>query len=1572
MADLFDKLGDALQQKFSLGDNKLHSLDIQKDGHVNSYGLLGEFANKFDQTAERSYTEEGWRRTDVFNPHPKQLEIWMQQPEATVLVKKRAFSSLVENYRSDMLSKDEKLFIKASKFLFQNKCNQIAAYEKLTKIDAISSEMGHVDSYLLPALFAATDTLESVFNLFGSSSFSKFKSTVDRIRTIVNLSKDNITTSWITNVLSNFKTGVGEGTGVIEFTNVNSIETTTSIHFGGGRFNLNFIDPYHLMRITHNDIEQAITDATNVFVGSQILQLGLKTLNDGIASDQKELNRIRARRGANPINFIINPDTFLGKRIRAIIDNSGIEIQFSGSIFQANVDSGFRISGGQAGNDGLSAEEESLFKSIVRSMYNALQLNQNSRKSTRNHNANTNKLRQKLMLHYGGKLIIQPMDSVHIFITSKTQVDNKVLGGLQDAFSGLGFMQGVNNALMNLQDFFHAGQDNSIEKSLVVGKDFPNWLWLQFRNQFTTDKSGVQIFAGLVEQSNYSYDSGGFSVNVSGSDNSAYFNFGVVNYKPALDVWNGSLYDPITPFDIKFDKATGLAPGVTPQLLPENQALFKSAFVKYKNGVYVGKKPTFNNFTQDTERIQNASIRKVFYDPDGMVYKWKEGIGALVMFGNNYQENSTTNVSTPPLTEDPFAGQDVMNVLSLLITGEPYNFATFYKAASQFDNFGRDPNTGADPSTSYFQNLQTDIKKRNLLYGNFVPFKKLSMDSETYKRILNTQIRASSFDQELADLQAQKADLTDRINFLTNFKATEGLNVEAANLQTKVDALDTKISDKMAQIDKELNQINKPISLVGNDISLDYDPFLDPADKNNLNDIYNNNKDLRRRLHYLTRRLSWKVRANEDINLFIVDDTYDKDYDIQAFEKSFTNPSLFRSDYGTVAEKINTLKDLLDLEVFADTQGHIQVRPPQYNKIPSSVFYRMINLKNEFDIQLYPQFLEDLYINQLDNILGRIEILEDEIRMYGLALAKSSDKEIEQFLATQTININANNSSTPFKFLSNESNGSTSRIILSQISQSDPSNSIFSNGLNSFDSVKTQATINNIFSVTDRVRVLQDLTSSKVSVSERLSDPQTKTRQDIINGRLATKTGSVFDLTQLFPGSAKLDGFVSSVDLFKILNEIATRISERQRILKIASTALKNAQEGVSIIKNENDIANDVLVIGLLNNKKIPPSLDGLIEDESYDDYGPGSGRRYVIKNQFIKNMNISEKSPPFTSVEVHGKFGDNFISNLPSDLNGFQGGGNALTTAIAVDYDLWRMYGNRTPQAISAPYLTDPQSQCAPFAVSVLNKARKQIQTGTISIFGNEFMQPGEVVYLENEDMLFYTESVNHHFVYGRDFSTTLNVSYGHMPGQYIPTYLDTVGKILYKNKDITNMVNIRQDNVNNEQHIGTIIGNLGFGSDSSDIMSGKYGNNNRQTLNMLLQAAESAFAIADANYQPYVEIRIFYANNSGFSSVNAGAVNLADTVQKFLIGDNNIIEQAKTGSPKSFLNNFSNYIKIVYVNSDDPIEFRSPSGAAYSAARDIISSSSTGQNNSTSAIDNVIYKNIVDCWIYFKKAGN
>src|SRR5271167_4667960 len=125
-------LADQLNNSFSIGQNTNTSLDAVVSGQNQKYGSLGDLASRFDQSAERRYIEEGYLRRDPYNTDAKQFEVLLQQPSATVLLKKSMFSSINENFRPDYMDNDEKLYYKAMKVLFQNKCNQIATLEKLS------------------------------------------------------------------------------------------------------------------------------------------------------------------------------------------------------------------------------------------------------------------------------------------------------------------------------------------------------------------------------------------------------------------------------------------------------------------------------------------------------------------------------------------------------------------------------------------------------------------------------------------------------------------------------------------------------------------------------------------------------------------------------------------------------------------------------------------------------------------------------------------------------------------------------------------------------------------------------------------------------------------------------------------------------------------------------------------------------------------------------------------------------------------------------------------------------------------------------------------------------------------------------------------------------------------------------------------------------------------------------------------------------------------------------------------------------------------------------------------------
>ena len=281
----------------------------------------------------------------------------------------------------------------------------------------------------------------------------------------------------------------------------------------------------------------------------------------------------------------------------------------------------------------------------------------------------------------------------------------------------------------------------------------------------------------------------------------------------------------------------------------------------------------------------------------------------------------------------------------------------------------------------------------------------------------------------------------------------------------------------------------------------------------------------------------------------------------------------------------------------------------------------------------------------------------------------------------------------------------------------------------------------------------------------------------------------------------------TSLDVFNVVSQLSALIQQRQSAVQAFADALKNTQESLQL--NQSGVGNKLSNPSLLGAGGIPQILEHMIEDETFDDLGPGSHNRFRIRNRDILNWTLKEEKPQYTAVEVTGRLGDNWIATnqLPQGLAIGQNG-NAITTTTAVDYDLWRMYGVKLPQHIDAPYLQNPDTQAPIYAVSLLNRMRSKILSGTMSIVGNEYQQQGEVIYVEDLDRLYYIESVSHNFTYGSQFTTELALSYGHSPGEFVPTPLDVLGKPAYKNMSISNFTHKKQDTSFNQVHLGVIAG--------------------------------------------------------------------------------------------------------------------------------------------------------------------
>ena len=1620
-------LAGAISSGFSVGENNNRTLDAVVNGQDVKYGRLGDFASKIDQSAQRRYVEEGYLRTDPYSADPKQLEVLFQEPNATVLLKKRMFSSIAENYRPDFMDQDEKLYYRAMKILFQNKCNVISALEKLSKIHQIVTGSGSLSDQLFPIIATLSDTIKAnsaigiendLFSGFGGGLFggssdpTALGNAIDKARRLYGFNATNTTTTWITDSTNLFQSQLGQGTGTIEITNFTSLTTNTSVDSirSPGTFNISIVDPYEAMLITDWDIEKAIADATNMWSGHSAFNFAQNGIDQTIQDQQSRLNGFRSSRGASPISLHINPETLLGRRVTAILDRLGIELVFDYNSGFGGLGGGATVSapylkgGSIAGNDGLDTangvdasgirhpvSENSVFSDLVSSIYSKIQLNANSQNAFQLSNKNTNYARRKLRFNFSGHVIIQPMDVVHIYINTKSRYDTKLLSGLQDMFAGGSVLQNLGNMAINIANaastLFNPGGNADVraEKAAYVGPDFPNYLWSILRSQFVNENEGTHVFAGVVQTARDNWSDGKFTIDVSGQDNTFYFDQGKVNFKPGIDVFNGAAYDPLTPFKSNFDTVSSNTSDNIPELLDENKIILgtsqsRNGLIKSKSGPTAGQKIYSDTLFSGTLINKNTGQQsKEIFAPDGLVYRWKEGIGTFAQKGSSLSMNDPNTVGSPSIATDPFAGQDIMNVISLLVTGQPYNYSNYWRANKNIDGFGNDPQIKENASYSYTASLKSSLVKNNTLWGNFIPFKNLVIDEQSFALAMQSQFRIKQIGtalddkiQKLAKLNAFATTIGAVNAFASPSSTVPGgaTNPQYLDLQSQIRQLQSSINADISNLQLEDKTFNALSVSAGPDATFDFSGSI----SSNMSPSANSNrKSLRRQMNTLTRRMSYNVRSNEDKNLFIVDDTYDKDNDIMAYNQGLDRLKLWNNEFLSTKEKIAATASLLNLEVFADTQGHIRVRSPQYNNMPSSVFYKMMYLKQAYGIQTFPQFLSDFFGNQINTLKQAIELLEDLIRLDCAVLGQTTDDT-----ATSLINNSGipSNTGSSFGFISSPSG------IISDISSAiNAADGDFaqSQAQQFLSTLQSNSGTKNTFNNTARYTVIVDsLTSAAQKQSGINTDTFTVDQstyiQSLIN-RIQTKSGGTVQVNKtdyiVDNSNGIKDVSVPSnqaIDVFKATSELQQKIQERQKAIKLFYSVIKNAAEAKSL--DQDNSSNSLSPPPSYNNSNVPEVFEHMIEDETYDDYGPGSGTRFIIKRSQIRNIQISAGEPDFNVIEVQGTFNTYNPNDLPEGFTGAFAG-NSLVSAIAVDYDSWRTYGLKSGIPINVPFLSDPVSQLAPYASMILSRNRKNVIKGTVTISGNEYMQPGEVVYLQDRGQLFYVTSVQHNFGFGNSFATTLQLSYGHTPGEYIPTPMDVIGKLVYNNRDIASYTIQRQANSGNEISLGAVLLDAGGSntlSTSGDTPTSSFSAFNNQIINNILFTTAymiNANSSKGNNITASIELRVYSDNNTPTSSTLSS---FAGDVRSVLLG------VGSSGSKSPALPSGS--VSIRSVSLDDDTDRRSPSQKAIDAARNqaastsITISTSSLPTSSQDSIRKALFGYIVDCWLIFERS--
>lgn len=969
-------------------------------------------------------------------------------------------------------------------------------------------------------------------------------------------------------------------------------------------------------------------------------------------------------------------------------------------------------------------------------------------------------VRSKMRKFYLGRSVIQPTDGINIFMKSDTIYEND-----QDPVGlPLGLDRyGIDEEILR-QEMYAVTKDKNFDINLYKTLRNPNAF------------SGASTFTGVIEKATDNFNDGFYTLTVSAKNNLWFLEQSFINAEPALDQSQGLLHDPLTQFDFQFDsfgniKTTSTDGSVGFQLSQDNIDRLSQVNIKYDNGSQRGTQVSTDNILGGNS--PGTDVKQAQHYP-GMLYKWKEGIASLAIAMNtsdptglfsNQSRETANNTYGLAITSTPFDNMDAANVISLLVTGIPYNISSFIN--DSFTSIASNVlgTKSSSDSSSYFNTFFDVIQRQNKVLGNFRPLLNgNSVNIDTLKKLAYKKVSYRQLDTRIAELETQIFAAQEKKNNLSKQTATDiitktinGLDAEIASLQQEENALIQQFATVSSDIDTVSNNQDA--------LGFSTDPEQREVEMRNYQF---------QQLYAASRRIE-DVRYNRDINYFIVGTEYDSDTDIQAFQANMRNGfKYFDNRYDPAITKAREAAKTIDFEFFADASGNIRFRPPQYNKVPLSIYYELFR-KSSQGVDLLPNFVKDLFVDNITALHENIVALNWDML---LKLGKSGNDTL----------INAMNAYV------NNKNG----IV----------------GFLGFDGTSTFVTDGNTvdqlleFTSADQVMINNAAPISTVSTNNNLN-------LDILQN-IATQTEKRFGGSRI---TVSADDIINQNDNAAIVkrknlfNDLRTDSSKRNALVKkynglldnlgISSSDIDNSGSAQQQQSNTNDAVNkavaakqdklsqQILQIVSTGNSQgyarpvISNEFQNLVEDDSRNFIGRGSGRRFIIRDDTIKSCRIDEGQPDYCRINVNGAY------NL---IDGHTVMENRWLWAGACDFDLWRMYGFKQGEDIKAPFLNDPETQLKPYAVFQLLKQRKKVLKGSVTVIGNEYYQIGDVVYLPDRDLLFYTTGVSHSFVNGEDYTTTLTLEYGRPPGEYIPSPLDVIGKTMLKQNLSSQAITRRQ----------------------------------------------------------------------------------------------------------------------------------------------------------------------------------
>lgn len=1427
---------------------------------------------------------------------PKSRNVVSMSPEAVVLIKKKAFSSLKSSNDLKWMDDTEKMFLRATKALFAIKVQQLRAYESLTKFKDYYAEHKEYNLSLLSQFLkeaeSTADAKALKSNDFSGGVFSDIgdvfgytagqdaaRRVTEEIADIIKrnaFSYDSTLTTWVVDPESEDNYSIGPGTGVIEMSSFFSFTTSCDVSSNPSSATINIENPYRLMTVLEGDIESAIDEAVNGTLGL------LSALANGEGS-------VALGGKVPPIDG--------GEIISTALEASGLGDILGGTT------------------------------------------------------VNLNHVRERLRSFYLGKGLVNPADSVNFFIRGNRTTESYEDGGGYSSIT-------MDKTGLEVDDVMIRAEMRLNTSGLVDAESYR-----KLRQTVDNSFGMISVYGGFVKSVSESFQSGKWKMTINCVDNMAWLQWSRFNISPSLSDPKGILEDPLTPFDIPLDDTGAVVYGEGQQLLQENKDLLHSGLLSYDSGLLAGQNASEGNILQGQYNgAGSLDGAKVLQHPSGFVYRWKTGIitaTAGFQVADPTQEanrQSQTDRSQYGLTvaEDVLSNLDIANILSVLIIGEPYNVETFMKRTFEAHSRINRSSTTLDPADPLSAVIES-VRRQNDYYGNFQPYRMITMSNSTIQQTISAVGKLEVAKNSVDLLQRRKISIKRRISDLRkNAHTQNGILINA--LEAEIQSISAAISDHV-RVGLQAGQISSADNAVIQFSLFGSNPSL-PTSSNEARE-----HDINRATMLLgAQRKIDQVRLNSDNNLFIVSDQYDYNTDLRPFLLRLNRSGwkLFDSDYVDVYNKCTAATSHLKLEFFCNPNGHLEFRPPAWNKVPYSVLEEAINMSRETGRTIIPDFITNMFQTRIDSLYLDIHTQNIRIVLIALMLGRYPDSTLIPNMITSggdSLEFFGVKSPEPKGFFGNllggipgMSSGATndSSIPLTRVGDLTEQNNVsLGNGINiSFTSTEEKGdvldadteTILGAFDVIYResAGVSDDLYGAILGIGTppaTAGGAATVENLNAIRNSFMSKTGRDpaknlgidlnigFQSKDFFFGSATgsdaaeraVDNLLGESD---ILSKLESAISERDSLVSLlknniakrteleeieqmfygdygsedeiksmsGNSAIAKLTRGLKSIGEPLQAVNRGInaIKDILTGSAAKGSIfDHLIEDDRRNLLGPGSGSRFIIGEENILSASFSENPPEFTRVDIKGDLPLGVADALERSLEGY------YLWAGATDFDLWRQYGYKQKN-IKVPFISDPESQGRPYAILELQMQRALINKGSVTLAGNEFYRPGDVVYLSEKGLLYYVNSVNHSFSIGQSFTTTLDLTYGHPPGIYLPTPLDVIGqqfaKDPMKHSTITYRNERGDDNYRPLRPDCSLVFPSTPGAGVAELLA--YGDNQVRFTNMMIDLAGTAVG------NRYVLIRTFVKSKYD-NSAKSDAERNSSTVKSLLMDPQQVSHQ-------------------------------------------------------------------------------